>query len=55
MQRRAIKLEKQGWKAKALIGWSTLEKRRLKEDFPAHYSFLWRGNGEGGADLPGTQ
>lgn len=50
-QRRTIKLEKQGWKAKALISWSTLEKRRLKEDFIAHYSFLWKGNGEGGVDL----
>lgn len=51
LQRRATKLEKQGWKAKAFIGWSVLEKKRLKEDFPAHCSFLWRGNEEGSADL----
>lgn len=49
-QRKATKLDKQGWKAKALRGWSTSEKRRLKEGLIALYSFL-RGRGGGGADL----
>ncbi|KAK4806983.1 hypothetical protein QYF61_000312, partial [Mycteria americana] len=45
IQRRATKL------VKGLEGMSFLEKRRLRDDLIALYSFLRRGSGEGDADL----